>query len=208
MTLSARGPGTGASPGRISSHCDVICTGASLGRIIHKCGQDMSYYSRAHGVRACLARGQRPGWYCPGHCPHANKARTHERMWMTVWRVCTNGQGTRTASPEWERHTCKHGHTRVHKELKHRNYELRNTSLITILIFLVVTGEWARMSISWIFRRGRKWTQQESDANALSRTINERSTLVQVMAWDHQATSHSLRKCWPRLCEYIVTWPR
>ena len=56
---------------------------------------------------------------------HANDSMEH---------VCTHGPGTWTASRERERHTCKHGHTRVHKELKHRNYELRNTSLIIILM--------------------------------------------------------------------------
>ena len=174
--------------------------------MIYKCGLDMSYYSRAHGVCTCLARGQRLGWYCPGHCPRANHEGANPLTHVndSVEHVCTHGLGTRTASPERERHTCKPGHTRVHKELKNRNYELPNRPWLSF--WLVVTGEWERIPISWIFRCWRKWAQQESDANALSRTLNERSTLVQVMAWDHQATSRSLRKCWPRLYEYIVTW--
>ena len=37
----------------------------------------------------------------------------------------------------------------------------------------------------------------------------DESTLVQVMAWCHQATSHYLRQCWPRsLSPYGVTRPQ
>ena len=72
---------TGASPGRISSHCDVICTGPGPGGItrankftsshylhggitgqtIHMRGQDMSYYSRAHGGPRLFSMGAAPG---------------------------------------------------------------------------------------------------------------------------------------------------
>ena len=69
--------------------------------------------------------------------------------------------------------------------------------------WLVVTGEWDRMSVSWFFQCGRKWAQQESDANVLSRTLNERSALVQIMAWDHLEKILS-QTVWV----YIVTWPR
>ena len=38
---------------------------------------------------------------------------------------------------------------------------------------------------------------------------DDQSTLVQVMAWCHQATSHYLSQCWPRsLSPYGVTRPR
>ena len=72
---------TEASPGRISSHCDVICTGPGPGGItrankftswhylhggitgqtIHMRGQDMSYYSRAHGGPRLFSMGAAPG---------------------------------------------------------------------------------------------------------------------------------------------------
>ena len=98
----------------------------------------MSYYSWAHGGQRLFSMGAAPSRYCIlfralsplllGANPqtHANEL------------VPTHGPGTRTASHEWEHHTCKHGHTRVHKKLKHQNYELRNTSLIIILI----GGDW------------------------------------------------------------------
>ena len=39
--------------------------------------------------------------------------------------------------------------------------------------------------------------------------ISGQSTLVQVMAWCHQATSHYLSQCWPRpLLPYDVTRPQ
>ena len=39
--------------------------------------------------------------------------------------------------------------------------------------------------------------------------INEKSTLVQVMAWCHQATSHYLSQCWPRsVSPYGVSRPQ
>ena len=39
--------------------------------------------------------------------------------------------------------------------------------------------------------------------------IDDKSTLVQVMAWCHQATSHYLSQCWPRsLSPYGVTRPQ
>ena len=38
---------------------------------------------------------------------------------------------------------------------------------------------------------------------------DDQSTLVQVMAWCHQATSHNLSQCWPRsLSPYGVTRPQ
>ena len=38
---------------------------------------------------------------------------------------------------------------------------------------------------------------------------DDKSTLVQVMAWCRQATSHYLSQCWPRsLSPYSVTWPQ
>ena len=38
---------------------------------------------------------------------------------------------------------------------------------------------------------------------------DDRSTLVQVMAWCHQATSHYLSQCWPRsMSPYDVTRPQ
>ena len=37
---------------------------------------------------------------------------------------------------------------------------------------------------------------------------DDQSTLVQVMAWCHQATSHYLNQCWPRSpTPYGITWP-
>ena len=40
-------------------------------------------------------------------------------------------------------------------------------------------------------------------------TDDDQSTLVQLMAWCHQATSHYLGKCWPRyLLPYGVTRPQ
>ena len=39
--------------------------------------------------------------------------------------------------------------------------------------------------------------------------INDQSTLVQVVAWCHQATSHYLSQCWPRsLSPYDITRPQ
>ena len=39
--------------------------------------------------------------------------------------------------------------------------------------------------------------------------IDDQSTLVQVMAWCHQATSHYLSQCWPRcLSPYGITRPQ
>ena len=38
---------------------------------------------------------------------------------------------------------------------------------------------------------------------------DDQSTLVQVMAWCHQATSHYLSQCWPRsLSSYCITKPQ
>ena len=38
---------------------------------------------------------------------------------------------------------------------------------------------------------------------------DDQSTLVQVMAWCHQAASHYLSQCWPRsLLPYVVTGPQ
>ena len=38
---------------------------------------------------------------------------------------------------------------------------------------------------------------------------DDKSTLVQVMAWSHQATSHYLSQCWPRsMSPYGVTRPQ
>ena len=38
---------------------------------------------------------------------------------------------------------------------------------------------------------------------------DDQSTLLQMMAWCHQATSHYLSQCWPRsLSPYGVTWPQ
>ena len=38
---------------------------------------------------------------------------------------------------------------------------------------------------------------------------DDKSTLVQVMAWCRQATSHYLNQCWPRsLLPYGITWPQ
>ena len=38
---------------------------------------------------------------------------------------------------------------------------------------------------------------------------DDKSTLVQIMAWCRQATSHYLNRCWPRsLPPYGVTWPQ
>ena len=38
---------------------------------------------------------------------------------------------------------------------------------------------------------------------------NEKSTLVQVMAWCHQATSHYLNQCWPSsMSSYDITRPQ
>ena len=40
-------------------------------------------------------------------------------------------------------------------------------------------------------------------------SIGDKSTLVQVMAWCHQATSHYLSQCWPRsLSPYGITRPQ
>ena len=40
-------------------------------------------------------------------------------------------------------------------------------------------------------------------------TFDDQSTLVQVMAWCHQAPSHFLRKCWPRsLSPYAIVRPQ
>ena len=39
--------------------------------------------------------------------------------------------------------------------------------------------------------------------------VDEKSTLVQVMAWCHQATSHYLSQCWPRsMPPYGITRPQ
>ena len=46
--------------------------------------------ARRTGVRICLAQGQRPGRYFPGHWHHANQVQTHERMRMTVWCTCVH----------------------------------------------------------------------------------------------------------------------
>ena len=48
------------------------------------------------------------------------------------------------------------------------------------------------------------------------RLTNEMSTLVQVMAWCHQATSHYLSQCWPRSVspngvtrpQWVLNWPQ
>ena len=46
-----------------------------------------------------------------------------------------------------------------------------------------------------------RWRPQNS--------IDDKSTLVQVMAWSHQATSHYLSQCWPRsMSPYNVTRPQ
>ena len=43
-----------------------------------------------------------------------------------------------------------------------------------------------------------RWMPQNS--------TNEESTLVQVMAWYHQATSHYVSQCWPRSVLSYATW--
>ena len=38
---------------------------------------------------------------------------------------------------------------------------------------------------------------------------DDKSTLIQVMAWCHQATSHYLSQCWPRsMSPYVITKPQ
>ena len=60
--------------------------------------------------------------------------------------VYTHGPGTRTASRERERHTCKPGHKQVHKGLKHRHYELTNISWLSF--WLVVTDWWMGKNVN------------------------------------------------------------
>ena len=44
---------------------------------------------------------------------------------------------------------------------------------------------------------------------SISRDVDDKSTLVQVMAWCRQATSHYLSQCWPRtMSPYGITWPQ
>ena len=42
-----------------------------------------------------------------------------------------------------------------------------------------------------------RWMSQNS--------INDKSTMVQVTAWCHQATSHYLSQCWPSFCHHMVS---
>ena len=61
---------------------------------------------------------------------------------------------------------------------------------------LVIDGWWLR-HLLWIII----WMSLDF--------TDDRSTLVQVMAWCHQATSHYLSQCWPRsLSPYGITWPQ
>ena len=58
------------------------------------------------------------------------------------------------------------------------------------------------IDISSIFYEiGLRWVPQEP--------IDDKSTLVQVMAWCRQATSHYLSQCWPRsMSPYGITRPQ
>ena len=64
---------------------------------------------------------------------------------------------------------------------------------------LLVTGRWHSNSENIIFKL---IIQNIIYGNALrwmlQNLINGKSTLVQVMAWRHEATSHYLNQCWPR----------
>ena len=45
-------------------------------------------------------------------------------------------------------------------------------------------------------------------SNGRENCTNEKSTLVQVMAWCHQATGHYLSQCWPKsMSPYDITRP-
>ena len=60
-----------------------------------------------------------------------------------------------------------------------------NVSLLNMLKVILVTGDWGtscEIALRWL---------------PLDLTY-DKSTLVQVMAWCHQATSHHLSLCWPR----------
>ena len=37
-------------------------------------------------------------------------------------------------------------------------------------------------------------------------TFHDKSSLVQIMVWCHQATSHYLSHCWPRSCRSVLWW--
>ena len=65
-----------------------------------------------------------------------------------------------------------------------------------ILILILVIGGWViscEFAVRWM----------------LLDIIDDKSTLVQVMAWCRQATSHYLSQCWPRsLTPYAITRPQ
>ena len=54
--------------------------------------------------------------------------------------------------------------------------------------------EWYLRQFLWI---GLRWM--------LLNLTNDKSTLIQVMAWCRQATSHYLSQCWPDLCHHMAS---
>ena len=53
------------------------------------------------------------------------------------------------------------------------------------------------------------WNCHQMNVTGSYRWIDDKSTLVQVMAWGRQATSHYLSQCWPRyLSPYGITRPQ
>ena len=66
-----------------------------------------------------------------------------------------------------------------------------------IIFKLIVQND----SLGTCYETVLKWMQQN--------LANEKSTLLQMMAWCHQATSHCMSQCWPRsLSPYGITRPQ
>ena len=74
------------------------------------------------------------------------------------------------------------------------------------IAYCIVSWSWHIISVlidGWVIscELALKWKSLD--------LTDDKSTLVQVMAWCHQATSHYLSQCWPRsLSPYGVTRPQ
>ena len=71
-------------------------------------------------------------------------------------------------------------------------YDLKNAMFNVVLLIGVS---------SYHHNNALRWVPQD--------LTDDKSTLVYVMAWCHQATSHYLNQCWPRSpMPYSIDWPQ
>ena len=88
-------------------------------------------------------------------------------------------------------------------------------SLKNLLVLNSLVPEWCGTSFKSAISEYVLWIQFISTSRKIAfrwmaeNTFDDKSTLVQVMAWCHQATSHYLSQCWPRsVLPYGITGPQ